>query len=198
MDKNIEVELRARIENLTDFENSLKEKGATFVKSAYLRDIYFCKKDAQELSEVEMNAVGSYSVRLRISKKESTEQITLNTKTILTEGDHNAWEEHEVSVGNFSEAGKILTLTEFKPFFELEKTRRVYKLDQMEISVEDITGFGGAVEIEIMAVAGEEESSKDTIRKFLHSVGIENDMIVPKSITNIIMKERAFNQEIIL
>jgi predicted adenylyl cyclase CyaB len=196
MQKNIEVEVRALVANLDDFESTLVKMGANFVGESYLCDIYFCKRSASSVEEVEMHEEGSYSLRLRKSKTDGTESYTLNTKTIIREGDHNAWEEHETVVDSFEETQKILTLTEFAPFFKLEKNRRVYSYGEIEIAVEDIVDFGGAVEIEIMTHSGEEGAAKEKLIEFLASVGVTKDNILPKSITNIVMKERAFKQKI--
>jgi len=195
--KNIEVEIRARLDDIRSFKNLIEKLGAIPISSLYVYDIYFCKRSAKKVEDVEMNEVGSYSLRLRKSKKGGGEEkFTINTKTITNHGDHNAWEEHEVEVNDFSEAAKIIRATEFKPFFKLEKERFVYKLDGMEICVEDITDFGGAVEVEIMSSPGEATEAKQKIKGFLHKCDIDDSKIVPKSITNIIMKERAFKQEI--
>lgn len=197
MDKNIEVELRALVKDPKQFQEKLKQKGAEYKNSSYLKDVYFCDKKATSVTDVEMDKVGSYSLRLRIARKDDKEVVSLNTKTITTEGDHNAWEEHEVVVSNFREAALILATTEFKPFFELEKNRHTYQFDDMEILVEEITDFGGAIEVEIMCTSGEEDTSKAKIRNFLvNELGLNEAEIVPKSVTNIIMKQRAFNQTI--
>ena len=197
MEKNIEVELRALVKNAKDFQEKLKEKGAVYQNSSYLCDIYFCEKNASSVEDVEMDEVGSYSLRLRVARKDDKEEITLNTKTITNEGDHNAWEEHEIVVDSFKEAAKIMLMTEFKPFFKLEKHRHTYVINDMEVLVEDITDFGGAIEVEIMCVPGEEEESKAKIKNLLITdLGLRESDIVPKSVTNIIMKQRAFNQEI--
>ncbi len=197
MERNIEVELRALVNDPKDFQEKLKQKGAEHKNSSYLKDVYFCDKKATSVADVEMDKVGSYSLRLRIARKGDTETISLNTKTITTEGDHNAWEEHEVKIDNFREAALILSTTEFKPFFELEKHRHTYLLNDMEILVEEITDFGGAIEVEIMCMPGEEEGSKAKIKNLLtNELGLSEAEIVPKSVTNIIMKQRAFNQEI--
>lgn len=195
--KNIEVEIRARLDDIALLRNTLKELGAKFIASMSMYDVYFCNQTATKVEDVEMDAVGSYSLRLRKSKEDNeNERITLNTKTITNHGDHTAWEEHEIEVDDFTEAAKILNTTEFKPFFKLEKTRFVYRLDDMEICVEDITDFGGAVEIEIMCEIGEESKAKEKIKNFLHLCNMGDEKIVPKSITNIIMKKRAFKQEL--
>ena len=195
--KNIEVEIRAHLDNIAEFKEILDRMGAQQASSLYICDVYFCVETATRVEDVEMDEVGSYSIRLRKSKKDGeNEHITINTKTIINHGDHNAWEEHEIKVNDFSEAAKILNTTEFKPFFMLEKTRFTYRLDDMEICVEDITDFGGAVEIEIMISRGQEDNAKRKIRAFLMRCGVSEKKIVPKSITNIIMKERAFKQKI--
>ena len=197
MEKNIEVELRALVKDANDFQEKLKEKGAVYQNSSYLCDIYFCEKNASSVEDVEMDEVGSYSLRLRVARKHEKEEITVNTKTITNKGDHNAWEEHEVIVNSFNEAAKILSMTEFKPFFKLEKHRHTYAINGMEILVEDITDFGGAIEVEILCAPGEEGECKEKIRNLLITdLGLNESDIVPKSVTNIIMKQRAFNQEI--
>ena len=199
MEKNIEVELRALVKDVEDFQEQLKEKGAVYKNSSYLCDIYFCKKSICGIEGVEMNEVGSYSLRLRVTRKDEKEEVTINTKTITNEGDHNAWEEHEIVVDSFAEAAKIMSMTEFKPFFKLEKHRHTYVINDMEVLVEDIVDFGGGIEVEIMCVAGDEEVSKDKIKSLLiENLGLSESDIVPKSVTNIIMKQRAFNQEIAL
>lgn len=196
--KNIEVEIRSLVPDLKLFEEKLKSTGAKFMKNSYLLDLYLCEKSATKVEDVEMDEVGSYSMRLRKSRKDGKETVTINTKVIKNHGDHNAWEEHESEVEDFEEVAKILTLTEFKPFFRLEKDRRIYEYEGMEISVEDIVDFSGAVEVELMVSEGEESKAKEKIIKFLESLEITKEDIVPKSVTNIIMKERAFKQDISL
>src|SRR3989339_1524341 len=141
--ENIEVEIRALVENISPLQKAIISQGGKYHGEYYLHDIYFCRKEYTQLKEVEMNKVGSYGLRLRKSKDYGGKrETTLNSKTITKEDDHNAWEEHEVAVGDFVEAAKILLLTEFKPFFELEKTRHHYVLDGFDIFVEDIKDFG--------------------------------------------------------
>jgi len=197
MERNIEVELRAQVCDIKDFQDKLKENGALYQHSSYLCDVYFCHKTINSVEDVEMDEVGSYSLRLRISRKDNKEEVTINTKTITNQGDHHAWEEHEVVVGSFKEAANILLMTEFKPFFKLEKHRHTYMVNGMEVLVEDIIDFGGAIEVEIMCAPGEESKSKEKIKNLLITdLGLQESDIVPKSVTNIVMKQRAFNQEI--
>ncbi len=196
MKNNIEVELRALVKDPDVVKNNIEKSGAKFIGLSSLHDIYFCSKPISSVEEAEMNEVGSYSLRLRKYSKDKVKSITLNTKTITKKGDHNAWEEHETEVEDFSETAKILLMTEFKPFFELKKTRYEYKLDNLGIFVEDIEDFGGAIEVEILTTPGTEDVAKEKIFKFLDKIGVPKESVVPKSVTNIVMKQRAFKSEI--
>jgi len=196
MKNNIEVELRALVKDPDVVRKNIEESGAKYIGLSSLHDIYFCSKSISSVEEAEMNEVGSYSLRLRKYSKDKVKSTTLNTKTITKKGDHNAWEEHETEVGDFSETAKILLMTEFKPFFELKKTRYEYKLDNLVIFVEDIEDFGGALEVEILTTPGAEDAAKDKIIEFLAKIGVPKESVVPKSVTNIVMKQRAFKSEI--
>ena len=195
--KNIEVEIRALINNISKLRKKLEKSRATYKGEFYLRDIYFCNKSYDSLKDVEMDDVGSYGLRLRKSKDEKGKwKITLNVKAITSKGDHNAWEEREIEVSNLKEAAKILLLTEFKPFFELEKTRYHYTQAGLDIFLENISDFGSCIEIEKMVERGMEDKAKKKIISFLEQLGINNKSIVPKSVTNIIMQKRAFKSKI--
>ena len=196
MKKTIEVELRALVKDLEIIRNNITKSGAKYIGSSTIHDIYFCEKTISTLKGVEMFDVGSYCLRLRRYSKGKIKSITLNTKTITKQGDHHAWEEHETEVGDFSEAAKILQTTEFKPFLEIKKTRHEYKLENLGIFLEEIEDFGGALEIEILTTPGLEETSKEKIMEYLEKIGVSKEEVVPKSVTNIVMKQRAFKSDI--
>jgi len=191
--QNIEVEIRALVPYIENLRQKLLVKGAKYHGESYLHDIYFCPQAVNSLEEVEMNQVGSYSLRLRKEKKENGDVLLyLNTKTITNHGDHNAWEEHEVSLNDFEEMAEILKNIGFKSFFELEKTRFHYQCSGLGVFLEDIKDFGGCIELEKIVSPGEESEAKERILNFLTSIGITKEQLVPKSVTNLVMKARAF------
>jgi predicted adenylyl cyclase CyaB len=194
--KNIEVEMRALVKDMGPLQSAVEKVGAIYKSENSLHDIYFCDKSINSVEEVEMHDVGSYSLRLRKYSNDTGAKISLNTKTITRTGDHNAWEEHETMVENFKETAKILVATEFKPYFELEKIRREYVLGELSICLEDIKDFGACIEVEIITSPGDEDTAKERILQFLSSVGVTRDAVVPKSVTNIVMKERAFKANV--
>lgn len=192
----IEVELRALVEGDQNIISQLDSIGAKFNKENKIHDVYFCRKDQNTIEDVEMSDIGSYSLRLRMFTESNKIVTSINTKSIIKKDDHNAWEEHETVVDDFDEMANILLATEFKPFFELKKTRKEYSWEDINILVEEIEEFGTGIEIEIMTTSGNEENAKSRLKKMLADIGIGEEEIVPKSITNIIMKQRAFKSKI--
>ncbi len=189
-----EVEKRALLDR-SEYDavsKRLKELGASHEGMASVKDTYFCGKEVESFSEIEMRELGSFSLRLREQSEENKRgEATLNVKVITKRNDHNSWEEHETPVGNINEAAKILKASGFKPFCTINKRRSTYVLDGIAIVLEDIEDFGLGIEAEIMTSKEKEEEAKARIDRTLSDIGVRKDKIVEKSITNIIMHEKA-------
>lgn len=188
-----EVELRALLEKdqWINFSDSLEKIGAKLKDTEEVKDTYFCPIKVKSFEEIEMDEVGSYSLRLREKKKDGQTKVDLNIKVITKYGDHHSWAEHEIKVDSFKEAEIILESIGFKKFFNLEKKRSNYILDDVLIIIEDIADFHPAIELEIMTTKEESEQAKSRIRKVLIDLGVREDQIVTKSITNLIMREKS-------
>ena len=95
-DKTQEVEKRALLKESEYLEISKKLEGlgAELTKKVNIKDIYFCPVNVASFAEIEMDSIGSYSLRLREQKNGNDEEVTLNVKVITQEGDHNSWAEH--------------------------------------------------------------------------------------------------------
>jgi predicted adenylyl cyclase CyaB len=188
-----EVELRVLLqenEHAQIFEK-LKSVGAVLRDEENLTDIYFCPKEVTSFSGVEMDEVGSFGLRLRQTITDGKTKNDLNIKIITSYADHHAWEEHEVEVDSLEEMKAILKGLGFKAFVTIEKKRSNYTYQNMLVIVEDIKDFGLGIEVEIKISYEKREEAKVEIKKFLQSIGIGEEKIVPKSITNIIMREKA-------
>lgn len=186
-----EVELRALLQNLQPIKKKLLALGAEVRGVSRIHDVYFCPREATSFADVEMDEVGSYSLRLRLEENENGQRSFLNSKTITTRGDHHAWEEHNVGIGDFVEAKRLLEATAFKTFCEIVKTREEFALGEVLINLENIKDFGGAIEVEKMVATGQETQAKAELEKVISSLGIGKFHLVEKSVTNIIMHQRA-------
>lgn len=194
MDKKHEVEYRALITPevfKTVFDRGQKEYAKSFCGPLTIQDAYFCPQHVKDFSEVEMDEVGSYSLRLRREIKEGKTTVTLNTKVIRNTGDHNAWLEHEVSLSSYEEGKLILESIGFKKFFEFKKNRYSFNDEEINVCLEEIEDFQPTIEIEILTTEDKTEEAKKKLLDYFAKNQIKKDSIVKKSITNMLMRERA-------
>lgn len=185
-----EVEKRALLKQ-SEYDSILKELkklNAKFVKQVKVNDVYFCLKGVKSFSEVEMDDIGSFSLRLREQAEGRDRKVTLNVKVITQEKDHNSWEEHETELESAEEVENILGSIGFKPFCTIRKARKMYKLSGISIILENIEGFGLGVEAEVITSREKGERAKVEIDAIFRKLGISDAQVVPKSITNLIMK----------
>ncbi len=192
--KTQEVEIRviisdsqkaSLVKRLSNLRAEVKEKEE-------IEDYYYCPNHVKNFSEIEMDKVGSYSLRLRKAKIDNKPiSIELNTKVITNEGDHNSWQENEIKVSSFSEASQILKSLGFKTFFTFKKQRSTYKLKGLNILIEDINNFQPILELEKLTSPDKSEDSKKELFQALKVLGISSYDVVPKSVTNILMKKWA-------
>lgn len=196
--RNQEIEIRALCNHRdrTSIRDKILAMGGVSKGVSSIHDVYYCDKSCKKVEDAEMNKVGSYSVRIRKEVKEGVTTISYNKKTITTEGDHNSWREEEEPRDDFEEAKQEMIDSGYKFFFELDKDREKFVLEDMEICLEDIKDFGLGIEVEVMSTQEASERIKEKIKAFLKSLGIKDEDIVPKSITNIIMHQRAFTKDV--
>jgi adenylate cyclase class 2 len=191
-EKTYEVELRVLLtpEQQDSLIKRLEVHGARWAGKEKIVDLYYCPHGTTDFSQIAMDAVGSFSLRIRKTEQDGIARVQLNTKSITKHADHHAWEEHEVLVDSFSEAQAIVQLLGYKGFCCIEKERSRFLLDQMTICIDDIHDFGVALEIEIMANRDTAGKAKQAIRSFLYSLGIGEEQILPKSATYLIMQTK--------
>ena len=194
MEKKHEVEYRALI--TAEIFSTLLDKGKTLYTDSFqgplmIQDVYFCQKNVKTFQEVEMDEVGSYSLRLRREVENDKTSTTLNTKIINNIGDHNAWLEHEIGISSYDESKIILEAIGFKIFFELKKNRYVFQDHDIRVCLEDINNFQPAIEIEILTSEDKTEEAKKKLLDYLDQNCIEKESIVKKSITNMLMRAHA-------
>lgn len=189
--KNREIEIRAILEEVQAMTilKQLEDGEGDYLGEEIITDLYFCKNEVKELSEVEMNEVGSYSLRLREKEKNGVKNTDLNIKVITNYRDHGVLDEHETAIGSLEETYMILKTIGLKPFFRLKKKRKSFyiKAQNMTVNLEYIDGFGIAIEIEIITSQENADSAKQIIQSYLSKVGVMEEQIVPQSITKIIM-----------
>ena len=188
----MEIEIRSFIEDFDGVRERLLAMKAEKLEETDIKDIWYCPNDAESFEDVQMDKKGSIGIRLRHEKGKRPE---INIKTIVTENDHNVFDEVETNFDSIEHMKKMLRLLGFKPFCRIVKHRETYGIDTMKINLENIEGFPPCIEVEIIDDKDYDENL-EKIENLMAELEIPQDKRIEKSITNLFMHENSFKQEI--
>ena len=193
-----ETEIRANLypQQRSDIFKKLVGIEAEYKGYQKIIDTYYCPLRTTSFSDLEMNEVGSFSLRLRkITNQDNTSAYEWNIKQIVKKYDHSSWAEYETTVDSYDNADRMIKIMGNKPFITIEKIRHIHTLNkngqEYKLLVEDIKNYGSILEIETFPTLNNVNNSKRDMHELLSSLEIEENQIVPKSVTNIIMREHS-------
>jgi len=155
---NLEIEIKARVQSLQDVEKKIIEMGGIFVREELQEDEYFSHpcKDFANTDEA-----------LRLRKNGSNIILTYKGKRI--DNITKTREEYEAIVNG--EIREILIKLGFSPFANISKTRKIYILGDIEISLDNVKELGSFVEIE---THGDYKDGKERIMDLAKKLSLGN------------------------
>lgn len=174
--KNIEVEIKARTDDIDEVETKLRNMGSLLDEIDY-KDTYF--------KPAGVDGYTSYRFRLRRSKE--TALVTAKEK-IEQEG-CDASREHEFEVSDPEAFENFVLLFGFKVMIEKSKKGRRWQLElapgkSAVVELVSIEGLGKFVEIEIMVDdTSQVTAAADGIRELLNKLGIPESAIEERPYT---------------
>ena len=142
----MEVEIKARVEDLKAVEEKLRSMGAKFLREVKEEDEYFnhpCRDFAHTDEALRIRNDG-----------------TLTYKGPKVDRDTKSREEVNVKIGSMGDARNLLISLGFRPVAKVVKRRMYYKIDALTISLDHVSGLGDFVEVECM---GEYEPCKERV-----------------------------------
>jgi predicted adenylyl cyclase CyaB len=172
----MEVEVKAKLDNSDLILNKIKKLGSKLEYEAYQKDNYFKPASSKK----------KFILRLRL--KDDKCELTYKELT----GIDGAWKEFSTKISDIEQTRKILLEAEFYEWMTLEKKRKCFKLNEMEINLDSFTqpkDFGTWIEAEVITDNAEEGKRK--IKEFLESLGIPRDKFIDIGYPEIIDKQRS-------
>ncbi|MDP8011250.1 MAG: class IV adenylate cyclase [Thermoplasmata archaeon] len=153
-----EIEIKAKIDSLDKIERKIVEKNATFLKMIEQIDYYYnhpCR-DFKKTDE---------ALRIRYENDEyfityKGPKIDLETKS-----------RKEIEVKSEKNILEILENLGFKLAGKVKKIRKIYKLNDLEICLDNVENLGYFIEIETF---GNLEKGKEKILELAKSLGLNN------------------------
>jgi adenylate cyclase class 2 len=138
---NIEIEAKLKVDSLEEIERKLTELGAEFKQEQLHTDSYFD------------NANGTLTktdscLRLRCQLVGENERFFLTYKGAKEKSEFKKRQEIEIEVEDGNSAEKLLSALGYKKSLVFEKKRRLYRLDQCKVALDELPLLGYFLEIE--------------------------------------------------
>ena len=151
-----EIEAKLKVDSLEDVAQKLAALGAGFVEEQVHKDCYFD------------DVAGSFKnndccLRIRQQFIGGSERIFLTYKGPKEKGRFKKRQEIETEVAEAEPIESLLTILGYKKDLVFEKRRRIWQLDECEISLDQLPILGCFVEIE-----GRYEDEIAEVQKKLH------------------------------
>jgi adenylate cyclase class 2 len=133
----LEIEVKAYAEDLVQVEQRLSEMGAVFVGTVSEDDLYVAHpcRDFRETDEA-----------LRVRVMDNRSFMTYKGRRI--DDKSKTREEIEVALDDAENAKLLLVKLGFTPVATVIKVRKLYRLGECEICLDDVEGLGTFVEVE--------------------------------------------------
>jgi len=166
-----EVEIKAHLDDFIRIESHLKQIGAIFYKDTHQEDIYF-------QHPIRNFAQTDEALRIRISD----ELNFITYKGAKLDSTTKTREELELPISDPQKAAKIFEKLGFSPVIRVRKSRKIYQLNDITISLDNVTDLGYFVEFELEVTTKEEiPLAKNRLFSLLQSFQIPRDRLERRS-----------------
>lgn len=142
VDRMIEVEVKAKIDNFEDIEKRLNELGAEKTKKEFQEDIYFN-------SPVVDFAKTDEALRIRTTRQTNDSHIFITYKGPKIDKNSKTRKEIEMGIEDSEKCTGIFEAIGFERVRAVRKNRQYYTYENFEISLDDVEGLDPYMEIEI-------------------------------------------------
>ena len=154
-----EIEAKLKVDSLQEIVERLAELGAEFSAEQMQKDYYF--DDANRTL-----TKADECLRLRRQLTGDDEKVFLTYKGAREKGKFKKRQEIEIEVGDADSAQRLLSVLGYEKALVFEKKRRIWRLGECEVALDELPLLGSFVEIE-----GPDDKKIANVQKKL---GLEN------------------------
>lgn len=161
----MEVEIKAKIDNLEEIKNKLKDISASLENPKQQSDIYFMSKER----DPGYFRLGDFILRIR-----NCEKGKFLTYKEITER-RGVWKEYETKIDNIEDTDLILKSIGLREVFRINKERTSGKAGEFSFNIDNVKELGKFIEVELISDDGEKAQKK--IKDFFHRLGIKDGQL---------------------
>jgi adenylate cyclase class 2 len=171
----VEIEVKLKVDSLLEAEQKLAELGAEFLAEQSQTDYFF--DDANDaLTSTDR------CLRLRRQSVDGSERYFLTYKGAKEKSNFKKRQEIEVEIIEADSAQKLLSALGYEKVLVIEKKRRLWRLGECSVALDQLPLLGDFVEIE--------GPNEDTITDVQQNLGLSNLSHIAKSYAQLISEER--------
>jgi adenylate cyclase class 2 len=178
----LEVEIKLRVDNRDELIRRL-------ISSGFTQKEIVCETDTYYTSEFHDMLKRDEALRIRTIEDLNTgERLSVITyKGAKLDKISMTRREYETSIGDAEIGKRILEGIGFTAVPEVEKIRTEFVLNDMTACVDQVTGLGDFLEIEILTEDGMQENALERIREVLEQLGLSMENTTRRSYLSMLM-----------
>ncbi len=174
----MEIEIRAKINNLKKIEQNIIKLGARLIKETKQIDEYF--------GEISLYQKIGYSFLMRVRDEKNNKFMTYKGAESKKDG---IWEEYEFKIDNIKKAIEMLKAMGLERIIVVNKYRKEYALNDLTICLDVIDGLGSFIEIESL---NNKDFNKKSLKKLMQKLNINEDQVINKGyVTMLLIKNNS-------
>ena len=181
-EKAKEIEVKVKVDNITNLKKELKKLGTVFSLPKKQTDSYFRLRDLVNQTQTP----GSYILRIRRGSKS---YLTLKAFTSR----YGVWEEYETEVENPHELEIILKRIGFVKILTVHKKRTSAKLNKFNLEIDEVRELGTYLEAEVLGYNG--KKIQEEIKNFFLKLGLPKENIERRGYPEILLERQGFKFE---
>jgi len=175
----MEIEIRAKINNLDSFENKIKKLGFKFKKEKKQIDQYF--------GEINLYKKIGYAFLMRVRQEEDKCFLTYKGSKLYKDG---FWEEYDFEIKGYKKAKQMLKDMGLEEVLLVKKKRKEYFLNNLTICLDNVNKLGKFIEIELV---GNKNSSKKKLEDLMQKLNIKENQVIHKGYVSMLLKKNKSN-----
>ena len=172
----IEMEIKAYLNDET--LNSFLELAPKFISSTTQSDVYYNapNRDFKTTDE---------ALRIRVSNGHA--EVTYKGPKI--DAETKARMEINVKIDDYQKFSNILQILNFKRIKSVDKIRREYECEGLNVMIDEVKDLGKFLEVEVL-VESNFEAAKERVFSLLNRIGLGKEKLTRESYLELLLKEQ--------
>jgi len=172
----IEMEIKAYLNDET--LNSFLELAPKFISSTTQSDVYYNapNRDFKTTDE---------ALRIRVSNGHA--EVTYKGPKI--DAETKARMEINVKIDDYQKFSNILQILNFKRIKSVDKIRREYECEGLNVMIDEVKDLGKFLEVEVL-VESNFETAKERVFSLLNRIGFDKEKLTRESYLELLLKEQ--------